>query len=571
MKSHRGRCIRLAGFLLALIGSVVAAQTQSPPRGLALVVGISRFADAAISPLPGIENDVAVARKIASYIGISASGTVVLSDERATANAVRSQLARIARQVSDHEKVFIYFSTHGSRWMNATIGKCDESLVFFDGEHITKDELAELLKPIAQRAYKLFLFIDSCHSGGFTVARSVDSKFVPKFYRDIRTTDSCQTAVNDLADKISPVPPRSRGIGPNNVVVVTAARQNEYSLHRVDIGGLATHAWAQCAFGKATDDDRSGAISFAEVEACAQRDIEKQLEGVREYKAHHITTQGVRDLPLSLLTAAADPVSLPERTTVAIAPPIVQMPAVQAPIPPVKTEPNAPLLQAPAPPMRQAVTLPSTPLVTTPTELPYTNTLTLRPPTVPDKDKPVQPIGPAATLRDIVAMSDGRWGLDVEVPTRTLEIKKDFLSLRLRSQHPGFVYMLAVGSDNKTVDILFPNRVDKRNTISAGEELTLPRLTWRLRAQGPPGTNRILVIVAETERNIQNNSFGDLAGVFLSARPDQSTSLQRGLYTGSIDGNGKCKGVDGRNLVVETACTPRFAARLIEVQEVMTP
>ena len=94
MKSHRGRCIRLAGFLLALIGSVVAAQTQSPPHGLALVVGISRFADAAISPLPGIENDVAVARKIASYIGISASGTVVLSDERATANAVRSHAGR---------------------------------------------------------------------------------------------------------------------------------------------------------------------------------------------------------------------------------------------------------------------------------------------------------------------------------------------------------------------------------------------------------------------------------------------------------------------------------------------
>jgi hypothetical protein len=531
-------------------------QAQPAPVHHGLIVGIGAYRDGEVGGLPGMEHDIANAQKIAGFMGISRERAVVLQDRAAVAERVRSELKRIAAEVKREEHVFVYFSGHGSRWRDPdNTARCNESLVFWDQEHITKEELGALLKPIAEKADKLVLFLDSCHSGGLVTRAAAPRRpggFVPKFHRDSRTRDSCEVAVNDLADAVSPVPPKTRGAGrPSNVVLIAAARENEYALHREDIGGLATHAWSQCALGKARDEDRSGAVSFAEVEACAQREINQELAPVREYAPHHITTAGTRGLPLAFLLSAYKAYST-AKTVIEIA----QHPAVQQVIAPITSivmpaEPAKP--QPPAPPL-------TTNVVTAP--VPVSQPAAPAPEPVAE----IKPLGPVGTLNDIAAVADGRWEFEA-VPAKTsLKIGQDFLDFRVRSQQGGFVYVLAVGSDNKTVDVLFPNKLDSQNVIKGGEEMQLPRANWRLRANGPVGTNHLLVVVSETERNFAELSLESLAGVFQSAKAERAGALQGALYEAKA--NESCKGLNTRNLVVQTACTGRYAATILKIDEV---
>ena len=57
-----------------------------------------------------------------------------------------------------------------------------------------------------------------------------------------------------------------------------------------------------------------------------------------------------------------------------------------------------------------------------------------------------------------------------------------------------------VGSDGKTFDMIFPNRLDKNNFIQVGQSLKLPRTDWEIVAQGPVGKNQLLAIVADAPR-----------------------------------------------------------------------
>ena len=57
--------------------------------------------------------------------------------------------------------------------------------------------------------------------------------------------------------------------------------------------------------------------------------------------------------------------------------------------------------------------------------------------------------------------------------------------------------MALLGFDGQTLTSLFPNALDTENTIGAGETLTLPRPNWTITAGGPPGSDTLLVLVAE--------------------------------------------------------------------------
>jgi hypothetical protein len=94
----------------------------------------------------------------------------------------------------------------------------------------------------------------------------------------------------------------------------------------------------------------------------------------------------------------------------------------------------------------------------------------------------------------------------VRAEREQLKIGSDALSLAVESSHDGFVYIAMAGSDGRTT-LLFPNALDGRNRIAAGQTLVLPRPAWRLVAGGPPGTNRLLVAVTDRPRDP-----GELAG-----------------------------------------------------------
>ena len=76
----------------------------------------------------------------------------------------------------------------------------------------------------------------------------------------------------------------------------------------------------------------------------------------------------------------------------------------------------------------------------------------------------------------------------------SLRIGKDFLDFSVTTAQQGFLYLLQVGSDGKTFNLLFPNKIDSNNALAAGTH-RFPRDSWRLRAGGPAGKSHIIAFI----------------------------------------------------------------------------
>ena len=75
----------------------------------------------------------------------------------------------------------------------------------------------------------------------------------------------------------------------------------------------------------------------------------------------------------------------------------------------------------------------------------------------------------------------------------------------MKSNFDGYLYLVLLGSDQKSFYILFPNRIDENNKIKAGQTITIPADTWRIKAAGPAGIDHLLVMVSDTQRDLNNS------------------------------------------------------------------
>lgn len=67
---------------------------------------------------------------------------------------------------------------------------------------------------------------------------------------------------------------------------------------------------------------------------------------------------------------------------------------------------------------------------------------------------------------------------------------------------PGYVYLFQIGTDGRTLSLVFPNAMDGTNYLAAGAPLSLPRLNWRMSARGPAGVGHLLAIVSEKPQDL---------------------------------------------------------------------
>jgi hypothetical protein len=178
---------------------------------------------------------------------------------------------------------------------------------------------------------------------------------------------------------------------------------------------------------------------------------------------------------------------------------------------------------------------------------------TLAAPT-PSAPKPPE-VTALATLRDLEQQRDRRHRVVVKLDKPTLRIGQDFLNMQITAPHDGHVYVVMMGSDERSFYVLFPNSLDTHNRVRAGQTLRLPAPTWQLQAAGPAGTNQLLVMVTRQPRQLQHiQAEGAQAGAspFVTAAADAAgrQRLQRALL-----GSG-------------TAAANRFSAQRITVEEV---
>lgn len=66
----------------------------------------------------------------------------------------------------------------------------------------------------------------------------------------------------------------------------------------------------------------------------------------------------------------------------------------------------------------------------------------------------------------------------------------------------GYVYLFQLGSDGRSLSLLFPNAMDGANHLPAGASLTLPRPQWRMSARGPAGVAHMLAVVSATPQDL---------------------------------------------------------------------
>jgi hypothetical protein len=103
---------------------------------------------------------------------------------------------------------------------------------------------------------------------------------------------------------------------------------------------------------------------------------------------------------------------------------------------------------------------------------------------------------------------DPSWPVTVDVASDRVQIGKDRLSFRLRSERGGYVYLLMQGTDRSHFYQLFPNGLDKNNRLQGNAEMSLPRSNWEMVAGGPAGLNRFIALVTPSPRNFASAGLG---------------------------------------------------------------
>ncbi|MCA1856368.1 serine/threonine-protein kinase [Massilia oculi] len=167
---------------------------------------------------------------------------------------------------------------------------------------------------------------------------------------------------------------------------------------------------------------------------------------------------------------------------------------------------------------------------------------------------------PALALDAVLAGASPERQVSVRVENPRLRINRDMIRFSVRSSHAGFVYVYMVGAQGNDFHLLFPNAVDRKNRIGAGATLDLPRPRWPLRASGPEGTDRLLVMVSDRPRDFSATGMAT-EGDFSAFPFARAAELQR-RHTGAAPLYA------GTPVCLEMPCPGDYGAAAFTVEEV---
>ncbi len=564
----------------------------------ALIIGIGNYADTGVPPLPGTRHDKVSATQMAQSMQVPPANIAYLQDGQATGQAIRKALSDLDTRTMPGDRVFIHYSGHGTRYNDAAAGGCVEALLSYDSDTITNREIADLLRPITTKTDKLFVMYDACHSGGLIANQSVlrtrglvnsndEGRIRPKFSS---ITEECGRPVNVKTRNLV-VEQSSKGVFPQDVIMLSASRDNEISFDDELKGGLATQFMRDCMLRDAKDLDNSGAISIDEVRQCAQEKINKRMLNDSQFKPHTLTLSGnsqfvpawfarVSEAAVYAYTSAA--AALATGANSAIASVAALRPGSgQTQTSPISTATAfaAPVTPAtPAPPVAAAA--PSTspnaavlsvavgaPIVSTPVAQPAAAAAASLVPLVPM----IAPsLSSAQAMQQLFDQRDAKRKVTVIAPRQTLKIGRDTFDLSVKSEREGHVYVLLAGSDNKSAYVLFPNALDVDNRIRAGQTLALPRPSWQVRAAGPAGVDTVLVLVTDGPRDLKSLQASSI-GPFMSSLNDSNGRAQLGAWVSASSGGGAAACArpagGGNTNDVPISCSDAFGAAMLSITE----
>jgi uncharacterized caspase-like protein len=509
-------------FLLPMLLAANVALAQPSSSRSALIIGVGEYGYSGATPLHGVKHDMVSAAKIASAMGIPENNVKYLRNSQATKANILDALKQLGESSGQDSRTFVYFSGHGTRQQAGN--ECVEGLLTYDGATITNQEFAGATQKLAKSSDKFITLVDACHSEGVVPPKTralLQDRLTPKFFMKSGTSgDACSVIANYKTRSLLPEVTKL-GALKENFVQVSSSRPDEVSFDEPDNGGLATQGIRDCLLGQARDTNQSGAVTLEEVQQCAQKFVDGRLKNIPGIKPHQITVTGNRNLipvqrPPTVVATATPPVEPPKPVFVTPTPPVV--------------------IAAPAPaPAQQVIT--QAPQIAEPEKLP-----------------PAEPVlASLATLKDIEQQRNPRRLVDVKLSKPVMKIGKDSLDLSIKSSHDGYIYMILLGSDAKSFYVLYPNGLDKNNSIKAGQTVRIPKPDWEVKAAGPAGTNNLLVMVSDTPRKLNT---------LLMAEPTAAEPFTYALND-----------IGGRSALINFLTTSdgrseSFGAKLVSIKEV---
>jgi hypothetical protein len=271
-----------------------------------------------VPSLPGVRMDADNAKRILSGIGFNAARAQVVDERELTLTGMRSALADLAHSVRDNDRVFVYFSGHGTSYLAGD--RCEQALVTRDLKPFTANDFLKYLTSVRERTSRVVVVLDACFSGGLAANAANESRgirsigtLLPKYTRLTGSAAECATPVNLSATELAQVRGYKGAINlERNYVFVAAARDNEVAFDDGLKGGVATTALVDCLAQPGLDTDRSGSVSFGELAACAQARINARGPTDDRLRQHLVVT-GNDGLPVSVAdeapNAAVSPVA----------------------------------------------------------------------------------------------------------------------------------------------------------------------------------------------------------------------------------------------------------------------
>ncbi len=515
----------------------------------ALIIGVGRYEDPLVPALPGTKLDKVSATQMAQAMQVPDSNIQYLQDEQATLTNIRTALNNLSERVQDGDRVFIHYSGHGTRSPDPQVGGCVEALLPYDGMSkgvISNSEMAGLLSSITQKTDKLFVMYDACHSGGIVAAavtartRGIangndEGALRPKF---AGISDECGKPTNVKTRGLVSEQVK-QGALPQDIVHLSAARDNEISFDDEQKGGLATQYMRDCMLRDAKDLDGSGAISIEEIKQCAQDKVNRRMQNDSNFKAHNLVLSGNGNFVPAWFSQG-----VPQASNVMTALATADKPAAQAVAAPVAKPPAqqvalmTPTANATAAPVQQAVAAPE-----------------------------AKTLSGEDALKQMYDQRNAKRKVRVTLTKDQLVIGKDALEFSVQSDRAGYVYAALAGSDGKALYMLFPNDLDQNNRIEAGQTLKLPQGKWRIKSSGPVGTNHLLVMVADAPRDLQALS-AKKEGPFMTSLNDASGRAQLGalLTSSKAISTAVCQNtVSAKN---NPLCSDAYGASLVSIREV---
>ena len=221
----------------------------------ALIVGVGNY-QLPSANLKGIDLDVKMASDMALYMGIAPENIHVVMDENATLSRVKEQMGWLSQNVSDKDRVFFYFSGHGTQVPdknNEEADGLDEAMVLHDidgksynGLYVD-DDFGAALKLIPSK--NMVVMVDACHSGTGTKSwgssgnsfnvNEGQMKFLNLFNVKAKKSNTQDYGVSE------------KSTGEDNYLAIAAAQDNQQSI-ATRRGSLFT-----VAFRDAFDEERS--------------------------------------------------------------------------------------------------------------------------------------------------------------------------------------------------------------------------------------------------------------------------------------------------------------------------